>query len=92
MEQTVYLRKANLRDIPAILEIEQECFREDSFSREQFAYLIGRSKGIFYVVVEQEQIIAYISLLLHAVTGYLIIYWIAAHRDFRGRKLGLLLM
>ena len=41
MEQTVHLRKANLRDIPAILEIEQECFREDSFSREQFAYLIG---------------------------------------------------
>ena len=33
-------------------------FREDSFSREQFAYLIGRSKGTFYVVVEQEQIIA----------------------------------
>lgn len=53
MEQTVHLRKANLRDIPAILEIEQECFREDSFSREQFAYLIGRSKGTFYVVVEQ---------------------------------------
>ena len=51
MEQTVHLRKANLRDIPAILEIEQECFREDSFSREQFAYLIGRSKGTFYVVV-----------------------------------------
>ena len=92
MEQTVHLRKANLRDIPAILEIEQECFREDSFSREQFAYLIGRSKGTFYVVVEQEQIIAYISLLLHAGTRYLRIYSIAVHPDFRGRKLGQLLM
>ena len=53
MEQTVYLRKANLRDIPAILEIEQECFREDSFSREQFTYLIGRSKADYslYLVV-----------------------------------------
>ena len=88
MEQTVHLRKANLRDIPAILEIEQECFREDSFSREQFAYLIGRSKGTFYVVVEQELIIAYISLLLHAGTHYLRKYSIA----FRGRKLGQLLM
>ena len=93
MEQTVHLRKANLRDIPAILEIEQECFREDSFSREQFAYLIGRSKGTFYVVVEQEQIIAYISLLLHAGTHYLRIYsieqTIATAHDCKAAKITL---
>lgn len=44
------------------------------------------------MVVEQEQIIAYISLLLHAGTHYLRIYSIAVHPDFRGRKLGQLLM
>lgn len=58
MEPTIHLRQAKAGDIPAILEIEQECFQEDSFSREQFVYLICRSKGTFYVVVEQERIIA----------------------------------
>lgn len=52
MEPTIHLRQAKVGDIPAILEIEQECFQEDSFSREQFVYLICRSKGTFYVVVE----------------------------------------
>ena len=36
MEPTIHLRQAKVGDIPAILEIEQECFQEDSFSREQF--------------------------------------------------------
>ena len=74
MEPTIHLRQAKAGDIPAILEIEQECFQEDSFSREQFVYLICRSKGTFYVVVEQERIIAYVSLLFHAGTRYLRIY------------------
>lgn len=47
MEPTIHLRQAKAGDIPAILEIEQECFQEDSFSREQFVYLICRSKGTF---------------------------------------------
>ena len=70
MEPTIHLRQAKVGDIPAILEIEQECFQEDSFSREQFVYLICRSKGTFYVVVEQERMIAYVSLLFHAGTRY----------------------
>ena len=80
MEPTIHLRQAKVGDIPAILEIEQECFQEDSFSREQFVYLICRSKGTFYVVVEQERMIAYVSLLFHAGTRYLRIYSIAVIR------------
>ena len=92
MEPTIHLRQAKAGDIPAILEIEQECFQEDSFSREQFVYLICRSKGTFYVVVEQERVIAYVSLLFHAGTRYLRIYSIAVHPDYRGRELGQVLM
>ena len=92
MEPTIHLRQAKAGDIPAILEIEQECFQEDSFSREQFVYLICRSKGTFYVVVEQERVIAYVSLLFHAGTRYLRIYSIAVHPDYRGRGLGQVLM
>lgn len=63
--EPIIVRKAQQADIPAILEIEWECFREDSFSKEQFAYLISRSKGTFYVMMEADRVIAYVSLLFH---------------------------
>ena len=56
--EPIIVRKAQQADIPAILEIEWECFREDSFSIEQFAYLISRSKGTFYVMMELPSIFA----------------------------------
>ena len=79
--EPIIVRKAQQADIPAILEIEWECFREDSFSKEQFAYLISRSKGIFYVMMEADRVIAYVSLLFHGGTRYLRIYSIAVHPD-----------
>ena len=92
METGLFVRKAQQSDIPAILEIEWECFREDSFSKEQFAYLISRSKGTFYVMMEGDRVIAYVSLLFHSGTRYLRIYSIAVHPDFRGKGLGQALM
>ena len=88
METGLFVRKAQQIDIPAILEIEWECFREDSFSKEQFAYLISRSKGTFYVMMEGDRVIAYVSLLFHGGTHYLRIYSIAVHPDFRGKGFG----
>ena len=90
--EPIIVRKAQQADIPAILEIEWECFREDSFSKEQFAYLISRSKGIFYVMMEADRVIAYVSLLFHGGTRYLRIYSIAVHPDFHGKKVGQLLI
>ena len=79
--EPIIVRKAQQADIPAILEIEWECFREDSFS-----------KGIFYVMMEADRVIAYVSLLFHGGTRYLRIYSIAVHPDYRGRELGQVLM
>ena len=90
--EPIVVRKAQQADIPAILEIEWECFQEDSFSKEQFAYLISRSKGTFYVMMEEDRVIAYVSLLFHGGTRYLRIYSIAVHPDFRGKKVGQLLI
>ena len=55
--EPIIVRKAQQADIPAILEIEWECFREDSFSKEQFAYLISRSKVIFYVMIDRKSVV-----------------------------------
>ena len=90
--EPIIVRKAQQADIPAILEIEWGCFQEDSFSKEQFAYLISRSKGTFYVMMEEDRVIAYVSLLFHGGTRYLRIYSIAVHPDYRGRGLGQVLM
>ena len=90
--EPIIVRKAQQADIPAILEIEWECFREDSFSKEQFAYLISRSKGIFYVMMEADRVIAYVSLLFHGGTRYLRIYSIAVHPDYRGKGLSVALI
>ena len=92
METEPYIRKAELADIPAFLKIEQVCFQEDSFSKQQFVYLIVRSKGAFYVVQEEDRLIAYVSLLFHEGTRYLRVYSIAVHPDFRGKSLGQRLM
>lgn len=92
MESKVITRKAELKDIPGILNIEQICFQEDSFSEKQFVYLIKRAKGIFYVILEQDKVIAYVSLLFHGKTHYLRVYSIAVHPEYRGRSLGQHLM
>lgn len=88
----VELRNATIEDIPAIMEIEWKCFSEDSFSKEQFVYLITRSKGAFYVATQQKRVVAYITLLFHQRTRYLRVYSIAVHPDFQGQSFGQLLM
>lgn len=92
MDRKIIVRQAVLADLDAIMNIETVCFEADSFSRKQFNYLITRAKGVFYVVVENEIVIAYISLISNARTRNLRIYSVAVHPGSRGKKLGQLLM
>mgnify|MGYP002938312614 CR=1 FL=1 len=43
-------------------------------------------------MMEADRVIAYVSLLFHGGTRYLRIYSIAVHPDFRGKKVGQLLI
>lgn len=92
MEQGFVFRPATVGDIPSIMEIEQTCFNQDSFSRRQFAYLITRAQGRFYVVEYQERIAGYLSLLVNRRACSLRIYSVAVHSAFRGKGVGQLLM
>lgn len=92
MDTEIIVRQAVITDLDAILEIETTCFGADSFSRKQFIYLITRAKGIFYVVIYEEKVIAYISLISNARTRNLRIYSVAVHPGSRGKKLGQMLI
>ena len=85
MEQRFILRLAEIDDIPSIMEIEQICFDKDSFSKRQFVYLISQAKGYFCVAEYQQRVGGYFSVLIR-------IYSIAVHPDFRGKKVGQLLI
>lgn len=88
----ITLRKADLSDLPDILEMEQRCFGEDSFSKAQFIYLITHAKGFFYILQDGGKGVAYLSLLYHAGNHNLRIYSVAVHPDFRQKRLGQRLM
>lgn len=92
MDSRILIRKAQLGDLPAILEMEHLCFAEDSFSSDQFIYLITKGKGAFYVAETSGKLAAYLSLSFNSRTRNLRIYSIAVHPDYRGLKLGQLLM
>lgn len=92
MDTEIIVRQAVVTDLDTILEIETTCFGADSFSRQQFIYLITQAKGIFYVITYEEKVIAYISLISNARTRNLRIYSVAVHPDSRGKKLGQLLI
>lgn len=92
MEQRFILRLAEIDDIPSIMEIEQICFDKDSFSKRQFVYLISQAKGYFCVVEYQQRVGGYFSVLINQRACSLRIYSIAVHPDFRGKKVGQLLI
>ena len=82
MEPRFILRPAVINDIPSIMEIEQICFDLDSFSKRQFAY----------VAEYQQRVGGYFSALINQRACSLRIYSIAIHPDFRGRRVGQLLI
>jgi len=92
MEQGFVFRQATVGDIPSIMEIEQTCFNQDSFSKRQFVYLITRAQGRFCVVEYQGRVAGYLSLLINRHARSLRIYSVAVHPDFRGKGIGQLLM
>ena len=44
------VRKADLKDVKAILDIEMKCFDSHQFNKNQFEYYIKNKKSIFFVI------------------------------------------
>ena len=83
----IIIRKATLADLDSILEVENLSFESDMFSRNQFIYLITRSKGAFLVAKFNDRIMGYISSLSNVRTKIVRIYSIAVHPDARRKNI-----
>ena len=83
----IVINKAVLADLDSILQIENLSFESDMFSRNQFIYLITRSKGAFFVAKFNDRVMGYISSLSNVRTKIVRIYSIAVHPDARGKNI-----
>ncbi len=92
MNENVMIRKATASDLGILVEMEQLCFKEESFSRRQLRYLILKSKADFLVVGEEGLVTAGIVLLKRITGKGMRIYSIAVTPSRRGKGLAGLLL
>lgn len=57
---TVTIVTASMRHLDRLCEIERECFKEEAFSRQQIANLLGEYNSISLVAVEEGRIVGFI--------------------------------
>lgn len=82
----------NPTDLKAILVIEKICFGADQFSKRQLAYLMTEAQGAFFVIRQNEYVVAYISVITRSNSKIARIYSIAVHPEFQKRQLGQMLL
>ncbi|MGV8140049.1 MAG: GNAT family N-acetyltransferase [Mangrovibacterium sp.] len=87
MIENVMIRKAVATDLESINRMEQLCFNEESFSRNQLRYLITRAKADFLVIEESGTIGGFIVLLKRTTSTGLRIYSVAVSPHHRGKGL-----
>ena len=88
MSVKVEIRPAAKADLKELFRLERLCFDAESFSRRQINYLVTRSIGYFWVLVENEKIAGFIVLLKRKNSSGLRIYSVAVLPSFRGKNYG----
>ncbi len=86
------IRKAKIKDIGKLIEIENICFDTDKLSKRSFKYLLTKGNAETFLNEEENGTISgYALLLFHSATSLARLYSIAVHPDFRGKHIGELL-
>ncbi|MGD9929790.1 MAG: GNAT family N-acetyltransferase [Mangrovibacterium sp.] len=92
MEGVPQIRQARSQDLEQLLRLEELCFNEESFSRQQLRYLSTRAKADFLLTEEAGEITAFIVLLKRKNSSGLRIYSLAVSPLHRGKGLARLLL
>lgn len=82
------IRKANLNDLNALVDIENLSFDYDLITKRNFQYLITRANAETIVEEENGMILGYAMLLFHSGTSLSRLYSFAVHPEHRKKKIG----
>lgn len=86
------IRKAKLADIPALLAIEQQCFRCDRASARALSNSITSASAALFTATASGATLGYISVQFRSNSDSARIYSLAVRRNARGFGVGLALM
>lgn len=81
----IEIRPALLKDVPALVALEEECFEGDRISRRQFRYLISKANATLLVAETDGALLGDIVLLYSRGTSMARLYSIAVTTQARGR-------
>lgn len=82
------IRSADLRDIEALVGIENLCFDTDRLSRRSFRYMLTKGNAVTLVAEHDGRICGDAIVLFNSGTSLARLYSIAVHPDCRGSGLG----
>ena len=86
------IRPAKKEDLPAILELEKICFKEETFYKKQIEYLLRKARSLFLVAYVEGEIVGSIIILLRKHILNARIYSLNVHPSYRRIGIGSLLM
>ena len=85
-------RPAKKEDIPAILELEKICFKEETFHKRQIEYLLLKARSLVLVASLEGNIVGSIIILLRKHISNARIYSLNVHPSYRRTGIGCLLI
>jgi len=86
------IRPAKKEDLPAILELEKICFKEETFHKRQIEYLLLRARSLVLVASLEGNIVGSIIILLRKHISNARIYSLNVHPSYRRKGIGSLLI
>jgi ribosomal-protein-alanine acetyltransferase len=90
----IIIETASMQHLDRLCEIERECFKEEAFSRQQIANLIGDYNSISLIAVESGRIVGFIIGMIYAkrsaLDGHILTIDVSPHFQRKGIGLKLL--
>ncbi len=77
------IRLAMERDLPAILELEKNCFKEETFKKRQIEYLLKKARSLVLVALLDGKLVGSIIILLRKHISNARIYSLNVHPLYR---------